>query len=205
MTGNTFVDCGGLLEVGHAAERWCCADARYAEARTVGTVFIVESVCCSSSAILSRSDRVAFSTKHSGYSIAMQVYGSRQPGSAALSWIAGSTPFERRIRAERAKPRRDRRYPGPDEASRLETLPCELIDTFDPEAIRDSIVWLRDWLLTHEDRYVEGLWMDHRSRAGRPFDRRECAEQVFLDFAPVFEFAGRSIERGERVLCTVST
>ena len=170
----------------------------------MGTFFILESVSCSSTAILSRSERIALTTKLGGYSIAMQVHGSKQLGSAVLSWIAGSTPLERRIRAERAKPRRERAYPGPAETSRLEQLPCELIDTFDPRAIRDSIVWLRDWLLTHEDRHVEGLWMDY-VRDGKPFDPRECAEQVFADFAPVFEFADRCMERGERVLSRVST
>jgi hypothetical protein len=167
----------------------------------MGTSFIVESVTCSSTAILGQTERISFGTGLGGYQIAMQVYGSRQPGSAVLAWIAGSTPFDRRRRAERAKPRRERQYPDREEANRLEALPCELVDTFDPEVVRDSIVWLRDWLLTHDDPFVKGLWMDYNRRSGKPFDQRECAEQVFADFAPVLSLASGSLERGERLLC----
>jgi len=171
--------------------------------RGVSTFFVMESVRCSPTAILERSERLAFAAGGDGYNLAMQVYGSKRPGATVLSWIGGSSPLERRMRMERRKPRRERHYPGPEETKRLEALPCELIDTFDPTVIRDSIVWLRDWLLMHDDPYVEGLWLDHRR--GIPFDKRECAEQVFVDLAPVFDFACRSIERGERVLCTGHT
>jgi hypothetical protein len=164
----------------------------------VSSVFVMESVRCSSTAILERSERLACTVGADGYNIALQVYGSKRPGAAVLSWIGGSSPFARRLRMERAKPKRERRYPGPEEANRLEQLPCELIDTFDPAVIRDSIVWLREWLLTHDDPHVEGLWLDHRR--GTAFDKRECAERVFMDLAPIFDFACRSIERGERVL-----
>lgn len=162
---------------------------------------MMESVRCSSVAILSQSDRLSFRTGHDGYNIALQVYGSKQPGSEVLSWIGCSTPFSRFLRLERTKPKKERHRPGPEEASRLEKLPCELIDTFDPVVIRDSIGWLREWVLTHEDRSVERLWLDHRR--DKAFDRRECAEQVLADFTNVMDFAGRSIARGERVLCTI--
>jgi hypothetical protein len=104
---------------------------------------------------------------------------------------------------ERGKPRRERNYPSPEEANRLEKLPCEVIDTFDPTTIQESISWLRDWLLKHDDLHVELLWLDHQRN--QQYDRRECAEKVFADLAHVFDFAKRCCERGERVLCTSHT
>jgi hypothetical protein len=167
----------------------------------MGTYFVMESASCSPTAILSLTDSLSFATTM-GYLVASQVYGSKQPGSAPLSWIWGSTPASRWRRAERAKPKRERQRPTPEGYSRLEKLPCELIDTFDPKVIRESIEWLRDWLLTQEDRHVVILWTDNGLK--RPFDRRKCAEEVFAELAPAYEFAGKCLARGERVLCRVS-
>src|SRR5687767_7901518 len=86
----------------------------------MGTYFVMESAACSSTEITARTERLSFSTKQNGYLIADQVYGSKQPGSAPLSWIGGSTPASRRMRAERAKPKRERQKPGREEYSRLE-------------------------------------------------------------------------------------
>src|SRR5688572_31964913 len=91
----------------------------------MGTYFVMESAACSSTEITARTERLSFSTKQNGYLIADQVYGSKQPGSAPLSWIGGSTPASRRMRAERAKPKRERQKPGREEYSRLEKQdPC---------------------------------------------------------------------------------
>jgi hypothetical protein len=166
----------------------------------MGTYRELESVSCSDTAILSISESLVFRIGGVGLNIALQVYGSKRPGSALLSWTMGSSPAYRRMRAEKLKPRAQRNYPGPEEYAQLESLPGELIDTFDPRTVRESIEWLRNYLETQDDKYVEGFWLDSAEGRGRPFDRRGCAAGVFADLAPVYELAGRSIERGERIL-----
>ena len=108
------------------------------------------------------------------------------------------------MRSEKLKPRAERNYPSAEEYAQLESLPCELIDTFDPRTVRESIEWLRNYVETQGDRYVEGFWLDSAEGRGRPFDRRECAAGVLADLAPVYELAARSIERGERILSGAS-
>src|SRR4029453_11448246 len=147
----------------------------------------LESVRCSETEILSSSVSLVFRTGGVGLSIAMQVNGSKQPGSEPLSWIYGSTPASRRLKAERAKPRAQRTYPRGEALVQLESLPCELVDTFDPRIVRESIEWLRHYLETTEDRFVERYWLDSDEGRGRPFDRRECARGVFADLAPVYD------------------
>ena len=166
----------------------------------MGTYRVLESVSCSDTAILSTSESLVFRIGGVGLSIALQVYGSKRAGSEPLAWVLGSSPASRRMRAEKMKPRAQRNHPSAEEYAQLESLPCELIDTFDPRTVRDSIEWLRNYVETQGDRYVEGFWLDSTEGRGRPFDRRECAAGVFADLAPVYDLAGRSIERGERML-----
>jgi hypothetical protein len=161
----------------------------------------LESVSCSETDILSSSESLVFRTGGVGLNIAMQVNGSKQPGSAPLSWIYGSTPASRRLKAERSKPRAQRSYPMGEALVELENLPCELVDTFDPRTIRESIEWLRHYLETTEDPSVQPYWLHSGEGRGRPFDRRECARGVFVDLANVYDFAGRAIERNERITC----
>ena len=164
----------------------------------------LESVRCSETEILSSSESLVFRTGGVGLNIAMQVNGSKQPGSEPLSWIYGSTPASRRYQAERSKPRAQRNLPRGEELAQLESLPCELVDTFDPRIVRESIEWLRHYLETTEDRFVKGFWLDSHEGRGRPFDRQECARGVFADLAPVYDFAGRAMERKERISCRSS-
>jgi hypothetical protein len=170
----------------------------------MGTFRTLESVSCSDAGILSTSESLVFRIGGVGLNIALQVYVSKRPGSEPLAWTMGSSPASRRMRAEKSKPRDQRNYPGAEEYVQLESLPCELIDTFDPRIVRDSIEWLRHYVETQGDRYVEGFWVDSAEGRGRPFDRRECAGGVFADLAAVYELAGRSIERGERILSSAS-